>query len=74
MITQRLNIPKQWHQTYEEFTNTFSRSHVRITDKDDELVWVHSKMGIYNPKEGYLVAYEYKKPAEFVACGIVFGS
>lgn len=33
----------------------FFNAHVKISNKVDELIWFHSKRGIYNPKEGYLI-------------------
>eukprot|EP00253_Pinus_taeda_P016622 PITA_16622 len=46
-----LNI--RWHQEWSLFVNELHRSHVRLNNEQDNLIWAHGKTGGYSPKEGY---------------------
>eukprot|EP00253_Pinus_taeda_P035330 PITA_35330 len=34
-----LNLPPEWHQYWEDYTNALSESHIPIKDGPDELMW-----------------------------------
>jgi hypothetical protein len=36
------------------FTQALKTAHIRIVDRDDELIWKHAPLGIYTPKLGYI--------------------
>eukprot|EP00253_Pinus_taeda_P015318 PITA_15318 len=53
-----LNI--RWHHEWSSFVNELHRSHVRISNENDNLIWAHGKTGGYSPKEGYSYLMEKK--------------
>lgn len=59
-----LNLSNHWHQVRMDYTRDLNLSHVRLVDREDELVWVFSKRSQYNPKEGYLVTFNRRKPED----------
>jgi len=50
---QKLNLPPCWHQEWHEYIATLSKSHIRIKEGLDELVWCLAENAIYSPKSGY---------------------
>lgn len=53
-----LNI--RWHHEWSSYINELHRSHVRIKNEQDNLIWAHGKTGGYTPKEGYSFLMEKK--------------
>eukprot|EP00253_Pinus_taeda_P014363 PITA_14363 len=53
-----LNI--RWHNEWSSYINELHRSHVRINNEQDNLIWAHGKTGGYTPKEGYSFLMEKK--------------
>lgn len=50
----QLNLPLEWHQYWEDYTNALRESHICIKDDLDKLTWDKAESGFYTPKEGYL--------------------
>lgn len=57
-----LGFPKQWHEDWHNYTLALSKSHVRITQGEDELIWQHVSHGHYTPKDGYLYIFSNSRP------------
>lgn len=61
-LASDLNIPMKWFQEWSSYIGGLTESHVRICDRDDELIWIFSQHGRYTPKDGYFFIYADHKP------------
>ena len=50
---QDLELLEQWTRLWDQYIFALQSSHIRITDKVDELIWEHAQHGHYTPKTGY---------------------
>jgi hypothetical protein len=39
---------------WSNYIQALKSSHIRIVDREDELIWKHAPLGIYTPKLGYI--------------------
>eukprot|EP00253_Pinus_taeda_P034952 PITA_34952 len=53
-----LNI--RWHPEWSTYVDELHRSHVRLNNDHDNLMWAHGKTGVYSPKDGYSFLMEKK--------------
>ena len=51
---QRLDIPDELQGDWEDFLRILRHSHIRLTNRVDELIWDHHPSGSYSPKHGYI--------------------
>lgn len=49
-----LQILQPWQQHWKEYTKALMKSHIKIQEGEDELIWAHAKHGKYTPKVGYI--------------------
>ena len=50
---RELEIPTLWTQSWNRHITALWHTHIKLTDKEDELVWEHAAHGIYTPKTRY---------------------
>jgi len=58
---RHLDLPPQWHMKWDNFISALTKSHIRIKQGSDELVWCMVDNGIYAPKQGYSTLIMHKK-------------
>lgn len=51
---QSIAIPDDLIGAWEEYIRNLSYSHIRLTNRCDELIWEHHPSGRYTPKHGYI--------------------
>lgn len=49
-----LDIPKVFMDSWNNYIRALNVEHIQLTDRDDELVWNVSPIGVYSPKVGYV--------------------
>jgi hypothetical protein len=49
-----LGIEGEDNRLMEEYIYSLRTSHIRLRDREDELVWIHTPSSTYTPKEGYI--------------------
>eukprot|EP00253_Pinus_taeda_P031398 PITA_31398 len=50
---EELDLEQRWWIDWNAFTHELFRSNVRLSDRQDELIWAHADSGEYSPKNGY---------------------
>lgn len=58
-----LDIPPQWHHTWQDYIDALTESHTRIMEGPNEIIWCIADNGIYSPKASYLAININKQPA-----------
>ena len=48
-----MELPEQWENIWDQYTLALQSSHIRITNREDELIWEKAQLGKYTPKIGY---------------------
>eukprot|EP00253_Pinus_taeda_P007952 PITA_07952 len=48
-----LELGQRWWNEWNVFTQELLRSNIRLSDRQDELLWAHAESGEYAPKDGY---------------------
>eukprot|EP00253_Pinus_taeda_P028493 PITA_28493 len=56
------HIPYEWSRFWQNYLQALTKSHVRLWNVEDELIWAHSKAEKYTPKQGYDIIIANKKP------------
>ena len=51
--SQDLELPDQWSRQWDQYTLALQTSHIRITNRADELIWEKAQHGKYTPKLEY---------------------
>lgn len=50
---EELELDPRWWNDWNTFTQELFRSNVRLSDRQDELIWAHAESESYAPKNGY---------------------
>ena len=50
---QQLNFGGDLSRVWTNFIDSLQRAHVRISEREDELIWDLDPASVYNPKVGY---------------------
>lgn len=58
----QLNLPIEFTGQWQTYTAALNVSHVCLRDREDSLFWVHSPLGEYSPKAGYMYIIDDRRP------------
>eukprot|EP00253_Pinus_taeda_P008825 PITA_08825 len=53
LSAEDLGLHIRWHPEWSQYISELHRSHVRLKNDQDNLIWAHGISGGYSPKEGY---------------------
>ena len=72
--TQDLDNSEIWHPNWNNYLRALRITNIRITEREDEILWALSSRGRYSPKEGYVSLCVEHEPITKSGGGETFGS